>query len=252
LETVPEPMPPADSNIDTRELDRFEDAAGQWWDLRGEYAALHHINPVRVRFLETSAGGLAGKVVLDAGCGGGILSEALAARGAAVTGIDMGAAALDVARRHCRQSGLDIRYARTTVEDLAAGRPARFDVVACMELLEHVPSPASVIDACARLLKPEGHLVVATLNRTFRSWFLAIFMAERILGIVSQGTHAWQRFLKPAEIAAWGDASGLHVAAATGLRYLPVINHVGLSRSMAVNYMMHLTPTKGQMEKNGF
>jgi 2-polyprenyl-6-hydroxyphenyl methylase/3-demethylubiquinone-9 3-methyltransferase len=230
----------AGDNIDAAELARFEAAAKRWWDLDGEYAALHHINPLRVRFIGERVSGLKGKSVLDVGCGGGILSEALAARGAAVTGIDAGRTALSVAREHGRRAGVDIVYDRITVEDMAGRQPAAFDVVTCMELLEHVPSPKSVIFASARLLRPGGHLVIATLNRTIRSWLLAIVMAERVLGIVARGTHSWRRFVKPADIAAWGTAAGLQVAGATGVRYLPYINHAGLCRSMAVNYMMHL------------
>lgn len=230
----------ANSNIDSAELARFETAAKQWWDLYGEYAALHHINPLRVRFIDDCVSGLEGKTVLDVGCGGGILSEALTACGAVVTGIDMGETALSVARGHSRRTGLDIVYDQVTVEDIAARQPESFDVVACMELLEHVPSPESVITACARLLRPGGHLVVATLNRSLRARLLAIVMAEQVLGIVARGTHTWRRFIKPQEIADWGASAGLRVVRTTGLRYLPYLNHAGLCRSTAVNYMMHL------------
>ncbi len=238
-------MSGADGNIDAAELDRFEAAARQWWDLDGEYAALHHINPLRARFIETCVAGLDGKSVLDVGCGGGILTEAMATRGAVVTGIDMGETALSVARRHSQGSGLSIAYERTTVEATAAARPQAFDVVTCMELLEHVPSPASVITACARLLRPGGHLIVATLNKTLRSWLLAIVMAEWVLGIVARGTHTWGRFIPPSCIAEWGRSAGLRIATTTGLRYVPVINYAGLCRSTAVNYMMHLSGMEG-------
>ena len=235
----------ADGNIDAAELSRFEAAARQWWDLDGEYAALHHINPLRVRFIETCASGLNGKSVLDVGCGGGILSEAMAARGAVVTGIDMGETALSVARRHSQRSKLNIAFERTTVEAAAAGQPQAFDVVTCMELLEHVPSPESVIAACARLLRPGGHLIVATLNKTLRSWLLAIVMAEWVLGIVARGTHTWGRFIPPSRIAEWAASAGLRVETTTGLRYVPMINYAGLCRSTAVNYMMHLSRMEG-------
>lgn len=241
-------------NIDAAELARFEAAARQWWDLGGEYAALHRINPVRVAYVDTCAGGLKGKTVLDVGCGGGILSEAMAARGAQVTGIDMGETALSVARAHGTAGGRHIAYHRATVEAFPPP-PGGFDVVACMELLEHVPAPGSIIAACAGLLKPGGHLVVATLNRTWRSWLLAIVMAERVLGIVARGTHTWKRFIRPEEIAAWGTSAGLRPAGATGLRYLPVIHRTALCRSMAVNYMMHFKrpgnaapPTNGKRQ----
>lgn len=241
----------ADANIDSAELARFEAAAKQWWDRGGEYAALHHINPQRVRFIDDCASGLNGKSVLDVGCGGGILAEAMAVRGARVTGIDMGETALSVARAHGKQSGLDIGYHQATVESFEIRPAGGYDVVTCMELLEHVPSPESVITACAGLLRPGGNLVIATLNRTFRSWLLAIVMAERVLGIVSRGTHTWRQFVKPEDIAAWGASAGLLVARATGLRYLPYLNHAGLCRSMAVNYMMHLTPMEGLDTNDG-
>lgn len=239
-------------NVDVQELDRFEAAARQWWDLDGEYAALHHINPLRVRFIEQCASGLNGKSVLDVGCGGGILSEAMAARGAVVAGIDMGKTALRVARRHSQDSGLPIAFERTTVEALADAQPRAFDVVTCMELLEHVPSPASVIAACARLLRPGGHLVIATLNRTIRSWLLAIVMAEQVLGIVARGTHTWGRFIRPSQITAWATPAALRVETTTGLRYIPMINYAGLCRSTAVNYMMHLTRREGPGNQDGF
>ncbi|MFH1981504.1 MAG: bifunctional 2-polyprenyl-6-hydroxyphenol methylase/3-demethylubiquinol 3-O-methyltransferase UbiG [Pseudomonadota bacterium] len=234
-------MSDINDNINPDELRRFEAAASKWWDLEGGYAALHCINPLRVRFIDTSVAGLSGKMVLDVGCGGGVLAEAMAARGARVTGIDMGEAALSVARRHGRNNGLPVTYHRSTVEAFEDAPAGGYDAVTCMELLEHVPSPASVIGGCARLLKPGGHLVIATLNRTLRSWLLAIVMAEWVLGIVTRGTHSWRQFVRPADIAAWGASAGLRTNAVTGLRYLPYLNHAGLCRSTSVNYMMHLT-----------
>ena len=238
-------------NIDSTELSRFEAAARQWWNRNGEYAALHRINPLRVRYIGTCLGGFTGKTVLDVGCGGGVLAESMAAAGALVTGIDMGETALSVARRHSRENDLPISYHRSTVEAFDGAPTGGYDAVTCMELLEHVPSPASIIVSCARLLKPGGHLVIATLNRTLPSWFLAIVMAEQVLGIVARGTHTWRQFVRPENIADWGASAGLRVADATGLRYLPYLNHAGLCRSMAVNYMMHLTPAEGPDTNDG-
>ena len=232
-------------NIDTDELERFERAAAHWWDTAGEYGALHDINPVRVAYVDRCSRGLNGRRVLDVACGGGIVSEAMAAMGARVTGIDMGETAIAVARRHSQAAGLDIQYRQTTVESFAAAIERPFDVVTCLELLEHVPRPASVISACAQCVRPGGHVVVATLNRTVRSWFLAIVMAEYVLGIVRRGTHTWKRFLRPAEVARMAAAGGLEVVEVAGLRYIPFLRHSSRCRSTAVNYMMHLRKPAG-------
>ncbi|MGA6925931.1 MAG: bifunctional 2-polyprenyl-6-hydroxyphenol methylase/3-demethylubiquinol 3-O-methyltransferase UbiG [Desulfosarcina sp.] len=234
-------MKPTD-NIDSGELARFSDMADTWWDRRGEFKALHDINPVRLAYVRRRAD-LNGRQVLDVGCGGGLLSEALAACGARVTGIDMAEAALAVARMHMRASGLSVDYRQTTAENLAEAHPDRFDVVVCMELLEHVPRPASVIDACARLVRPGGDLFFATVNRTWLSWLLVIVTAEYVMGIVRRGTHRYRRLVRPEELARWGIRSGLTVENRSGLRYNPFGGHAALCRSTSMNYLMHFRRT---------
>lgn len=225
-------------NIDTAEIDRFSAMADIWWDRNGEFKALHDINPVRLAYVRDRTD-LDGKTVLDVGCGGGLLSEALAECGGRVTGIDMAAASLAVARTHMAQSGLAIDYRQTTAEELAAEAPGRFDVVVCMELLEHVPRPASVIAACARLVKMRGDVFFATVNRTWFSRLLVIWAAEYLLGIVRKGTHEYRKLVKPEELRQWGQAAGLQWEDLSGLRYLPLGGYAALCRSTAMNYMMH-------------
>ena len=230
-------MNPID-NIDAAEIARFTAMADVWWDRSGEFKALHDINPVRLAYVQDRAG-LDGKTVLDVGCGGGLLSEALAACGGQVTGIDMAPASLAVARAHMVQSGLAIDYRQTTAEKLAAEAPGRFDVVVCMELLEHVPRPVSVIAACARLVKPGGDVFFATVNRTWISRLLVIWAAEYLFGIVRKGTHAYHKLVKPAELRQWAAAADLRLENLSGLRYLPLGGYARLCRSTAMNYLMH-------------
>lgn len=230
-------MHPAD-NIDNSEIARFSSQAAIWWDRKGECRALHDINPVRLAYVRQRVA-LEGKTVLDVGCGGGLLAEVLAACGSRVTGIDMAAASLDVARTHMRAGGLTIDYRQATAEALAERTPAAYDVVVCMELLEHVPRPASVVNACARLVRPGGDVFFATVNRTWLSWLLVIMAAEFILGIVRKGTHAYGRLVKPEELSQWGIAAGLKAIDLAGLRYIPFGGHAALCRSTAMNYLMH-------------
>jgi len=229
-------------NIDPMEIDKFKPLASRWWDPNGELKALHDINPLRVRYIAERTD-LTGKRVLDVGCGGGILSEALAARGAEVTGIDMGEAALWAARNHMQRSGLAIDYRRSTAEALSASAAAGFDVVVCFELLEHVPAPASVFDACARLAKPGGDLFFATLNRNLKSYLFAVIGAEYILGLVPRGTHAHRRFIKPSEMAAWGQTGGLRLEDLTGLHFNPLSKKYTLGGNLHVNYLAHFHKT---------
>jgi len=224
-------------NIDRDEIRKFEEQTASWWNTKGEFKGLHDINPLRLAYIAERAH-LAGKRVIDVGCGGGILAEAMAKHGARVTGIDAGVAPLAVAKSHAEASGLKIIYRRTTAEEMAEVSPGSFDVATCMELLEHVPDPPSVVRACGHLVKPGGAVFFGTLNRTLRSFLLAIIAAEYILGIVKRGTHTHRRFIKPAEIDRWAADVGLLHQNLTGLYYNPVFKRMGLGGSTAVNYLM--------------
>jgi 2-polyprenyl-6-hydroxyphenyl methylase/3-demethylubiquinone-9 3-methyltransferase len=230
------------SNIDEAELAKFEAVAPMWWDRQGDFKALHDINRLRLHYINERAP-LAEKAVLDVGCGGGILSEAMAALGATVTGIDMGDAALGVARLHLRASGLQVEYRKATAEEYAATHPDRFDVVVCLELLEHVPDPGSVIAACKILVRPGGDVFFATLNRNFKSFLFAIIGAEYILGLVRKGTHRYNKFIKPAELQKWAAAAGLLLVDVTGLHYNPILRRYSLGGNTHVNYLMHFRKT---------
>ncbi|MBW2436737.1 MAG: bifunctional 2-polyprenyl-6-hydroxyphenol methylase/3-demethylubiquinol 3-O-methyltransferase UbiG [Deltaproteobacteria bacterium] len=226
------------SNIDTAEIARFEAMAPIWWDRQGDYKALHDINGLRLDFINQRAP-LAGKAVLDVGCGGGILSEAMAALGAVVTGIDMGEVALGVAQLHLRHSGLEVNYQQATAEQFAETHPAQFDVVTCLELLEHVPNPASVVKACKDLVKPGGDVFFATLNRNLKSFLFAIVGAEYILGLVRKGTHTYRKFIKPEELKDWAKATGLVPMDLCGLHYNPLLKRYTLGGNTHVNYLAH-------------
>jgi 2-polyprenyl-6-hydroxyphenyl methylase/3-demethylubiquinone-9 3-methyltransferase len=226
-------------NVDDKELKKFEKVADLWWDREGEFKPLHDINPLRLGYVRRRTS-LSGARVLDVGCGGGILSEALAAEGARVTGIDMGEAPLRVARLHMEKTGRRIDYRRTTVERLAAAEPSSFDVVTCMELLEHVPRPASIVRACSRLVKPGGDVFFATINRNFKSFVFAVIGAEYVLRLLARGTHRFRMFVKPAELARWAEGEGLAVRDLTGMQYNPFTRRYFLGRDATVNYLMHV------------
>jgi 2-polyprenyl-6-hydroxyphenyl methylase/3-demethylubiquinone-9 3-methyltransferase len=226
-------------NADPRELDKFSALAHRWWDPESEFKPLHEINPLRLGWIERMAGGIAGRDVLDVGCGGGILAEAMAGRGARVTGIDLADKPLKVAKLHLLESGQKVDYRRIAVEQLAAEQPGRYDVVTCMEMLEHVPSPASVIAACARLAKPGGHLFFATLNRNPKSFLFAIVGAEYVLNLLPRGTHEYAKFLRPSELARMARAAGLDVGEIAGLTYNPFTRVYSLGGDADVNYMVH-------------
>ncbi len=225
-------------NLDPAEIAKFEELASRWWDRNSEFKPLHDINPLRVGFIDRIAQ-LAGKKVVDIGCGGGILSEAMAVRGADVTGIDMGEAPLKVAKLHGLESGVKVNYQRITAEEFAEQHGATFDVVTCMEMIEHVPDPSSVIRACAQLVKPGGYVFLSTLNRNPKSYLFAILGAERILKLVPQGTHDFNKFVKPAELASWVRESGLTLTEMTGLTYNPLTQTYRLdAHDVDVNYML--------------
>ncbi len=228
----------ANHNIDPGELDRFDQQADDWWDLKGPLKALHDINPIRIRYIQERSG-IEGKTFVDVGCGGGILSEALAVAGAQVTGIDMTDSALQVARRHMQTSRLQIDYRRATAEALAHEMPNCFDVATCMELLEHVPRPASVLNACAKLVKPGGDIFLATVNRTWTAYALVVLMAENILRIVRKGTHTYAKLIRPQELVSWSANTGLIKKNLVGYIYLPFIGNAYFSRFTKMNYFMH-------------
>ena len=226
-------------NVDHQEIAKFEALASRWWDPQGEFKPLHQLNPLRLQWIDTLSQGLANKRVLDVGCGGGILAESMAARGARVTGIDMGKEPLQVARLHALESGIELSYRQLTVEALADELPGSFDVVTCMEMLEHVPDPASVIAACARLVRPGGQLFFSTINRTAKSWLLMIAGAEYLLQMVPKGTHQHDRFIQPAELSRYAERAGLRLCQMKGVVYNPLSGTFRLSADVGVNYMLH-------------
>lgn len=225
------------SNVDPAEIAKFEALASRWWDPHSEFKPLHDINPLRLDWIDQRAD-LAGKRVLDVGCGGGILSESMARRGASVTGIDMGEAPLSVARLHSLESGVQVDYRRVPVEELAREQPASFDVVTCLEMLEHVPDPASVIRACYTLVKPGGQVFFSTLNRNPKSYAFAILGAEYLLRLLPRGTHDYAKFIKPSELAKWIRETGLDLTDMTGLHYNPLTRRYWLAANVDVNYMV--------------
>jgi 2-polyprenyl-6-hydroxyphenyl methylase / 3-demethylubiquinone-9 3-methyltransferase len=223
-------------NVDPAEVAKFEALAARWWDPHSEFKPLHDINPLRLDYIDRHAG-LSGKQVLDVGCGGGILSEAMARRGARVTGIDMGEAPLGVARLHQYESGVEVDYQHATAEQLAAAQPASFDVVTCLEMLEHVPDPGSVIRACSQLVKPGGRVFFSTLNRNAKSYLFAIVGAEYLLRMLPRGTHDYRKFIRPSELDAWARAAGLELEDLTGMSYNPLSGEYRLGRDVDVNYL---------------
>lgn len=227
-------------NVDHSEIQKFSELASRWWDLSGEFKPLHQINPLRTDYIQQHCDGLVDKNVLDVGCGGGILAESMARHGAKVTGIDMGEAPLEIAKLHGLESGLAVDYQQTTAEEFAAKHPAQFDIVTCMEMLEHVPDPSSVVNACYRLVKPGGHVFFSTLNRNIKSYLMAIVGAEYVLGLVPKGTHQHDKFIKPSELMAWIDNTPLLVKRMIGLHMNPVSQEYYLStQNVDVNYIIH-------------
>lgn len=229
------------ANVDAAEVAKFEALASRWWDPDSEFKTLHDINPLRANWIDQLAG-VAGKKLVDVGCGGGILAEALAQRGAEVTGIDMGEAPLNVAKLHQLESGVQVRYLQTTAEALADEEAESYDVVTCLEMLEHVPSPASVVEACTRLVKPGGQVFFSTLNRNPKSYLFAVVAAEYLLKMLPKGTHDYAKFIQPAELASYARNAGLEVKNLTGMTYNPLFKTYKLnSHDLSVNYLMHCT-----------
>ena len=226
-------------NVDAEELKRFDAIAQRWWDPHGEMGALHAINPLRTRYIEQCAGGLQGKQVVDIGCGAGILAEAMAARGARVLGIDLAPEVLEAARRHVAAAPLKVEYREVAAEDLARERPAGFDLVTCLEMLEHVPDPASVVRACAELVRPGASVVFSTINRNPKAYALAIVAAEYLLNLVARGTHEYAKLIRPSELDRWARAAGLEVLEIRGMTYNPLLRSARLSDDCDVNYLMH-------------
>jgi 2-polyprenyl-6-hydroxyphenyl methylase / 3-demethylubiquinone-9 3-methyltransferase len=226
------------ANVDPAEIHKFEALAARWWDPQSEFKPLHDINPLRLDFIEQRAG-LTGRRVLDVGCGGGILAESMALRGAAVTGIDMGEAPLAVARLHLLESGAQVEYERTTAEDLAQRHPGAFDIVTCMEMLEHVPDPSLTVASCARLVRPGGQVFFSTISRNPKAYLLAIVGAEYLLRLLPKGTHDYAKFIRPAELERWCRRAGLEVRAITGMSYNPLARTYSLGEDVSVNYLVH-------------
>ena len=225
-------------NSDQAELNKFSELAHKWWDKTSEFKPLHDINPLRLHYIDKAIS-LKGKTVLDVGCGGGILSESMAECGAKVTGIDLGEKALKVAQLHSLDSGVAVDYQLIAVEQLAEQKPASFDVVTCLEMLEHVPNPASIVAACAKLVKPGGHVFFSTINRNPKSYIFAVIGAEYVLNMLPRGTHDYAKFIKPSELARFMRPTGLSLVGQIGMSYNPITKHYWLDSDVSVNYMMH-------------
>ncbi|MBF0470548.1 MAG: bifunctional 2-polyprenyl-6-hydroxyphenol methylase/3-demethylubiquinol 3-O-methyltransferase UbiG [Gammaproteobacteria bacterium] len=228
-------------NVDPREIHKFEELASRWWDPNSEFRPLHDINPLRLDYISRHTL-LKGKRVLDVGCGGGILAEAMATAGADVTGIDMGEAPLEVAKLHLLESGAEVNYRRITVEALAEEEPGKYDLITCMEMLEHVPSPASVITACRQLVTEEGQLYFTTLNRNPKSWLMAIIGAEYLLHLLPKGTHDYDKFIRPSELERWCREADLKVDELIGMSYNPFNKRYRLTPNIDVNYLCRCHP----------
>ena len=225
-------------NVDPAEIAKFSELAHRWWDAGSEFKPLHDINPLRLDYIDERAG-LRGKTVLDVGCGGGILAESMAQRGARVTGIDLADKPLKVAQLHLMESGNEVEYRNVSAEDLAGEMPAHFDVITCMELLEHTPDPSSIVRACATLVKPGGDIFFSTLNRNLKSYLLAVIGAEYVLRLLPRGTHRYDKFIKPSELSAYCRQGELEVRQIIGMTYNPLTQRYALGPDTDVNYIVH-------------
>jgi 2-polyprenyl-6-hydroxyphenyl methylase/3-demethylubiquinone-9 3-methyltransferase len=224
-------------NADPLEIQKFSELAHRWWDPTSEFRPLHEINPLRLEWINARVP-LAGKKVCDVGCGGGILAESIAKKGATVTGIDLSEKALKVADLHSIESGIKVRYELISAEELAAREAGQYDVVTCMEMLEHVPDPAAIVQACAKLVKPGGHIFFSTLNRNPKSYLFAIIGAEYVLGLLPRGTHDYAKFITPAELSGFARTAGLEVEALKGMTYNPLTKIYSLNQDTSVNYLV--------------
>lgn len=233
-----------DANVDLSEIAKFEAMASRWWDLEGEFKPLHRLNPLRLDWICEKSQGLFAKKVLDIGCGGGILAESMARRQGYVTGIDMGKEPLAIARLHALEQGVELNYEQMTAEQHASQMPAHYDVVTCMEMLEHVPSPASVLEAISQLVRPGGDVFVSTINRNPKSFLMMIVGAEYLMKMVPKGTHDHKKFITPAELCRIAEAAGLIVVDMIGVEYAPLSGRFKLSRNVDVNYMVHFRRPK--------
>ncbi|MCG6866028.1 MAG: bifunctional 2-polyprenyl-6-hydroxyphenol methylase/3-demethylubiquinol 3-O-methyltransferase UbiG [Thiogranum sp.] len=229
-------MTPTADNVDRAEIHKFEELASRWWDPHSEFKPLHDINPLRLDYIHRKAP-LAGRAAIDVGCGGGLLAEGMAGLGAAVTGIDMGEAPLTVARLHQHESGVEVDYQRKTAERMAADKPAAFDICTCLEMLEHVPDPASVIRACAALVRPGGDVFFSTINRNPKAYLFAIVGAEYVLRMLPRGTHEYSKFIRPSELERWARAAGLQLQELIGMTYNPLTGEYRLGSDVDVNYL---------------
>ena len=225
-------------NADPTELQKFSELAHRWWDPNSEFRPLHEINPLRLDWIDRHAA-VSGKKILDVGCGGGLLSEAMAARGATVTGIDLSEKALGVARLHLLESGRSVDYRLISAEALANEQAGSYDIVTCMEMLEHVPNPASTIASCAALVKPGGHVFFSTINRNPKAYVFAVIGAEYVLKLLPKGTHDYAKFIKPSEMARWAKSVGLELDEVVGMSYNPITKIYSLGRDTSVNYLVH-------------
>ncbi|GAA0852394.1 bifunctional 2-polyprenyl-6-hydroxyphenol methylase/3-demethylubiquinol 3-O-methyltransferase UbiG [Aliiglaciecola litoralis] len=229
-----------DQNVDNIEIEKFAALASRWWDTDGEFKPLHEINPLRADFIMQHANGVFDKTLIDIGCGGGILAEYMARQGAKVTGIDMAEASLEVAKLHGLETGVKVDYQKITAESMANKHPQQFDIVTCLEMLEHVPDPAAIVRACAALVKPGGHVFFSTLNRNLKSYLMAIVGAEHVLKLVPKGTHEYNKFIQPSELLSWVDDTPLLVKHMTGLHLNPISQQYYLSeQNVDVNYLVH-------------
>ena len=227
-------------NVDHDEVNKFAVLAARWWDRNSEFKPLHDINHLRLNYIKEQCGGsLEGKRILDIGCGGGILSESLALEGASVVGIDLAEAGLEVAKLHLLESGLDIDYQFISAEELAQSESGSFDVIACLEMLEHVPDPSLIIEACSKLIKPDGQLFFSTINRNPKSYFFAIVGAEYVLNLLPKGTHHYEKFIRPSEIDEWARAYDLSISSMIGMTYNPITKKYKLGDDVSVNYIVH-------------